>query len=56
MAQFYISNKMWNVVEDSKSEPITAEEIKKNDRNNAIVMKFIKLGVNSDFYINVIKK
>lgn len=48
--------KVQDIVDNSRPEPITAEQIKKKDKNNAIAIKIIKQRVNFDLYINIIGK
>ena len=47
---------VWDVVDRSKPDLTTAAQMKKKDNSNAISLKIIKQGVNSDLYTNIIGK
>ena len=48
-------NEVWNVVDKTRLEPTTIPQMKKKNKDNTIVSKIIKQGVDSDLYINVIE-
>lgn len=45
---------VWNVVDETRAKPTTVMQIKKREKDNAVVFKIIKQGVNSNFYTNII--
>ena len=48
-------NEVWNIVDGSRADPITAAQTRKKEKDNAVASKIIKQGVNSDLYINIIE-
>ena len=44
------------MVHRSQTNPTIAVQTKKKEKNNAVTSKIIKQGVNSDFYINIIRE
>ena len=45
---------VWDLVNRSQTDPITAAQTRRKEKNNAVASKIIKPEVNGDLYINII--
>ena len=47
---------VWDVVDESRADPITTAQTRRKEKDNAVASKIIEQEVNGNFYINIIRE